>query len=103
MVRNIRFLYGDKSLFDEYLKYREVYLSGEPKNKNPFYTNRRQEIAYGKMKDDIIKHMGNPESPIVSGKLGKEVDIKRELYRFPEQILTDLGFWYELGEQNTQK
>ncbi len=103
LVRNIRYLYGDERLFDEYLKLREVYLQGEPKNKNPFYTTRRQEIAFLEMKKDLIKHMNKPESPIVTGKLGKEVDIKRELYRFPEQILTNLGFWNDLGVQNTTK
>jgi hypothetical protein len=103
LIRNVRFLYGDKNLFDAYLKAREIYLSGPPKNANPFYNNRREEIAFLEMKKDLIKYMNKPESSIVTGKLGKEVDIKRELYRFPEQILTNLGFWYNLGEQNTTK
>lgn len=103
LIRNIRFLYGDKRLFDEYIKKREVYLSGPPRNANPFYSNRRQEIAFLEMKKDMIKHMNKPDSAIVTGKLGKQIDIKRELYRFPEQILTNLGFWYDLPEQNTTK
>ena len=103
LVRNIRFLYGDIRLFDEYLKKREFYLSGVPKHNNPFYNTRREEIAFLEMKKDILKYMNKPESAIATGKLGKEVDIKRELYRFPEQMLTDLGFWYDVGEQNTIK
>lgn len=103
LVRNVRFLYGDQRLFDEYLNKRETYLSSAPKYTNPFYANRRQEIAFLEMKKDIIRHMNKPESPIVSGKLGKEVDIKRELYRFAEQILTNLGFWHNLGEQSTAR
>lgn len=103
LMRNIRFLYGYEKLFNEYLTIRERYLSGAPKNPNPFYSNRREEIAFQEMRKDIVKHMGKEESAIVSGKLGKEIDIKRELYRFPEQILTDLGFWYNVGEQNTSK
>lgn len=103
LVRNVRFLYGDQRLFDEYLKKREVYLNGAPKHANPFYSNRRQEIAFLEMKKDIMKYMNKPDSAIAAGKLGKEIDIKRELYRFPEQILTNLGFWHNVGEQNTSK
>lgn len=103
LVRNIRFLYGDKTLFDEYLKEREVYLSGLPGNSNPLYTTRRQEIGFSEMKANILKYLNKPDSSIVTGKLAKAVDIKRELYRFPEQILTDLGFMYDLPVQNTVK
>lgn len=103
LSRNIQYLYGDKRLFDEYMQIREKILTGKPKLQNPFYQNRREEIAYSEMKKDLLKYLNKPEAAIVTGKLGKEIDIKRELYRFPEQILTNLGFWYNLGEQNTSK
>ena len=32
---------------------------------------------------------------------GDTVDPKRTLYRLPEQVLTSLGFWYNVGVQNT--
>ena len=103
LTRNIRFLFGDEKLFELYLQLREKYLSGPPRYSNPNYSNRRQEIAYLELKKDIIKYMNKPDSAIVMGKLGKEIDIKRELYRFPEQVLTNLGFWYDTQEQNTSK
>jgi hypothetical protein len=101
LVRNIRHLYGDKRLFDEYLKDREVYLQGPPKKKNPFYqVNRRQEIAYDKNIEEMEKPLSDLTNPI-HGTLGSSVDLKRQLYRFPEQVLTNLGFWYNLPVQNT--
>lgn len=103
LTRNIRFLYGDEKLFSDYMSIRESILMGKTKYQNPFYQTRRQEIAYLEMKKDLIKYLSKPDAAIVTGKLGKEIDIKRELYRFPEQILTNLGFWYDLGEQNTVK
>jgi hypothetical protein len=103
LTRNIRFLYGDEKLFSDYMSIRESILMGNTKYQNPFYQTRRQEIAYLEMKKDLTKYLSKPDAAIVTGKLGKEIDIKRELYRFPEQILTNLGFWYDLGEQNTVK
>ena len=69
LVRNIRHFYGDKTLFDQYIVAREKYLQGPPQTKNPHYVNRRQEIAYLKLKGDVQK-FGKASSPVFSGKLG---------------------------------
>lgn len=100
IVRNVRHLYGDKSLFDQYMAAREKYLQGPAETSDPQYANRRQEIAYFYLHDDAKKH-SKPELPVLLGKLGDKVDVKRTLYRFPEQVLTNLGFWYNVGAQNT--
>ena len=100
LARNVRYLYGDKALVDQYIVAREKYLQGPPQTKNPQYINRRQEIVYNALQGDVRKH-GQAGSPIATGKLGDTVDPKRRLYRFPEQVLTNLGFWYNVGVQNT--
>ncbi len=100
LMRNIRYMYGDKSIFDQYMKLRETYLQGPPKKKSPHYTNRREELAYISLQNDIIRH-AKPGSPLITGKLGDEIDLKRTFYRFPEQCLTSLGAWYNVGVQST--
>jgi len=100
LVRNIRHLYGDKTLFDQYMTSREKYLQGPSQINNPQYANRRQEIAYWKLESDTRK-FGKPDSAVFLGKLGDGIDPKRMLYRWPEQVLTSLGFWYNVGVQNT--
>lgn len=101
LVRNIRHLYGDESLFNEYIQAREVYLQGPPKKPNPHYNlTRRQEIVYTKDLDELSRPLSDSSSPL-HGTLGKSVDLKRQLYRFPEQVLTNRGFWYSLPVQNT--
>ena len=101
LMRNMKFLYGDKNLFDKFIKLRDQNLLGVPKQQNNNYSNRRQEIAYLAMRDDMLKHIQNPKSPVAAGTLFDEIDLKREVYRFAEQILTDLGFFYNVGTQNT--
>ncbi|HRE33313.1 MAG TPA: putative nucleotidyltransferase substrate binding domain-containing protein, partial [Candidatus Berkiella sp.] len=53
------------------------------------------------MSEDIISHIQKGKSIFVTGKLGKTLDIKRELYRFVEQFVTNLGFYHQLDTQNT--
>lgn len=102
LSRNITCLYGDKSLFNRYKSSREAFLNGVSRYQNPNYTTRRQEIAYCKMREDISRYLQKADkSSVVQGKLQKEIDIKRELYRFTEQLLTNLGFWYNVQVQNT--
>jgi hypothetical protein len=100
IARNVRHLYGDKALFDQYLAAREKYLQGRPENSNPLYANRREEIGRFNLEYNV-KKQDKADSPIVAGKLGDIVDPKRTLYRFAEQALTSLGFWYNAGVQNT--
>ncbi len=100
--RNIRFLFGDQAIFERYRESRDAVLNGMPQYKTPRYTTRRQEIAYMKMREDIANYLQKGDkSSIVQGALQDELDIKRELYRFPEQLLTNLGFWHNCKEQNT--
>ncbi len=100
IVRNIRYLYGDKKIFDHYMAAREKYLQGLTLYSNPNYSNRREEIAYFNLEYDLKKH-GIPGSAIAMGKLGDIIAPKLTLYRFPEEVLTSLGFWYNVGVQNT--
>lgn len=100
LVRNIRHVYGDIAVFNDYMRLRENYLQGKPQYDNPLYTNRRQEIAIWKLQDDVRKH-SKPTSAIFMGKLGDTIDPKRTLYRWPEQLLTSLGFFYKADVQNT--
>lgn len=103
LSRNLRHLYGNKNIFDLYIEKRDKFLTGQPRIKSKNYATHRQEIAYLKIKEDILKHLSNSKSAISTGILSDEIDLKREIYRFPEQILTNLGFWHDLGEQNTVK
>jgi len=100
LMRNIRYMYGDKGVFDQYMKMREAYLQGRPKNKSPYYNNRREELAHISLMNDVDRH-GKAASPLFTGKLGETIDLKRTLYRFPEQALTSLGAWYNVGVQST--
>lgn len=99
IARNIRHLYGDKILFDQYVKARDKYLQGPPQDAT-YHKNRREELSYYLLKFDAAKH-SKPGSAIAEGKLGDIIDPKRTLYRFPEQVLTSLGFLYNAGVQNT--
>lgn len=97
--RNTTHVYGNKKLYDAFLAKRERVLSekgvGEP-------LTQRQTIARSKlMKEDIGQHIQKGTSIFLEGKLGKTLDIKRELYRFVEQFVTNLGFYYKTHNQNT--
>ncbi len=100
LLRNIRYMYGDKGIFDQYMKMREAYFQGPPKKQSPYYTNRREELAHISLMNDIVRQ-AKPGSPLLTGKLGDEIDLKRTFYRFAEQCLTSLGSWYNVGVQNT--
>jgi hypothetical protein len=100
MTRNIRYLYGDNFLLDQYLAAREKYMRGSMLYSNPNYSNRREEIAFFNLEYDVRKH-GAPDSAISTGKLGDTFSPKITLYRFPEEVLTSLGFWYNVGVQNS--
>jgi len=104
LVRNIMHLNGDESLFNRYLDKRERSLSKRVQSKSPLVKTERQNVAISKLTDDILKHIADDKSPIATGKLGDTIDLKRRFYRLPEQVLTDLGFYFDLGPklQNTQ-
>jgi len=101
LARNIRYMYGDNFLLDQYLQARDTYLQG-PAHDTHHYKNHREEFAYNVLKYNVEKH-GKPGSAIATGKLGDMVNIKDSLYRFPEEVLTSLGFLYDVRVQNTSQ
>ncbi|MCS5707526.1 hypothetical protein CC99x_001265 [Candidatus Berkiella cookevillensis] len=97
--RNITHVYGNRKLYNAFLAKRERVLS-EKKIGEPL--TQRQIIARSKlMKEDIGQHIRKGTSIFLEGTLGKTLDIKRELYRFVEQFVTNLGFYYKTHNQNT--
>lgn len=100
-IRNVCLLYGSQTLFDEYLTARNKYLNGKAEKHHRMYENRRQEIAFNKMATDIVAF--KKSKAISQALLPDMVDIKRELYRFAEQVMTNLGFYHGIHEQNTIK
>ena len=101
LSRNVKHLYGDQRVFNKYLELREPILNATYKDKDPAFNNRREEIAMTALRGNL-KTLANKKNihPITEGKLGSTIDIKKHIYRFPEQVLTALGFYYNLGEQN---
>jgi hypothetical protein len=102
LLRNVDFLYGDKSLFQEYLNAREIILNKKPFNTHiPQCKTRREEIVFSLFLTDVKKYEIHPDNFLKTGKLGPKIDLKRNLYRIPEQIITNLGFFYKAKSQNT--
>jgi hypothetical protein len=100
LSRNTTHVFGDKKLYQKYLQEREKILS----KKQPNGLSNRQAIARTKLlKEDISNHIQKGTSIFLEGKLGKTLDIKREFYRFAEQFVTNLGFYYKTDSQNTQE
>lgn len=98
--RNIDLIYGSKTIFNNFKQLKAKQLDKKLSNG---LTNR-QNIAYQSMVDDINKHLEKSDDNIfITGKLGKKLDIKRELYRFGEQFVTNLGFFYNCKSQNCHK
>jgi len=95
--RNMDLLYGDKTLYKRFINKRESYFKQKQANGKSI----RQNLAKDKMADDIREAIAKGKSPFVTGKLGKTLDIKRELYRFVEQFVTNLGFYHHCRNQNT--
>lgn len=99
--RNIAYVFGDRGIYKKFMKGRERILSEPSKNKHFHYKTRRQEIAFTKMIDENVKYLQDPNNFIMTGKIGESIDLKRQLYRYCEQVFTTLGFYYNLGTQNT--
>ncbi|HBN23285.1 MAG TPA: hypothetical protein DD412_08635 [Holosporales bacterium] len=99
--RNMMNIYGEQKTFDAFLKAREPFLAGAAKDNPDRYVSQRHEIPMESMKENILRIGGDPSSIFLTGKLGDKVDIKRELYRFSEQFVTNLGFYFNLQTQNT--
>lgn len=99
LMRNAEALYDKGGLFTDYWTKREEHLNGAPTEKGK-HTNLRQEIASKLLLKDGLDYSTDPKFNMSSGKLGDTIDLKRELYRIPEQIITNLGFYYNVGTQN---
>ena len=102
LTRNLRHLYGDEGIFNRFIAESNKVLAGPAGVAHPNFKNRRQEIVVNELLNDINKFIGDPSAP-VHGKLDDDLDIKRRLYRWPEQILTNLSYWYDLGIQNGEQ
>jgi hypothetical protein len=95
--RNMDLLYGNPKLYQQFIQKREQHF----KQKQPNGLTHRQNIAKSKMIEDIQDIHAKGKSVYLTGELGKTLDIKRELYRFVEQFVTNLGFYHHAKHQNT--
>lgn len=95
--RNIDRLCGDTRLFNQFKHKRENILS----QKDTHGKELKAKIAKSKMVLDINAIYQKGKSIFLTGELGKTLDIKRELYRFVEQFLTNLGFHHHCKTQNS--
>ncbi len=94
--RNMALLYGNEPLFNRFMaKRNNIFAQKDKEGKTG-----RQNIAKDKMKDDIAEIIQKGKSPYLTGKLDKTLDIKRGLYRFVEQFITNLGFYHQCKSQN---
>ncbi len=95
--RNMALLYGNEPNYDEFIaKKKAIFAQKETDGKSA-----RQHIARDKMRDDIVDMIQKGKSVYVTGKLDKTLDVKRELYRFVEQFVTNLGFYHDCQSQNS--
>ncbi len=101
--RNLELIYGSDALYQNFLEQREIYLNEAARNPVENFETRREEIALEGMRKEIAKYLKLPDEDnfINNGVLGESIDLKRDLYRFPEQFLTSLGFYYKTSTQNT--
>lgn len=97
LARNVALLYGDENIFKQYVARRDAIYN----QKNSQGVKNRHSIAKSKMVEDIKNILQKNKGIYLTGELGKTLDIKRELYRFPEQFLTNLGLYHECKTQNT--
>lgn len=95
--RNNAFLYGDESVHQRFASKKEQHLQKKEANG----LSRRQQIAVEGMQADIAKIYTEQKELFLEGKLGKKIDLKRELYRFVEQFVTNIGFYEQAASQNT--
>lgn len=97
--RNIDYLSGSEETFNVFMEKYRTSLSGEAV-RDDLFTERRKEVAIDSMKEHILRWMDDgksvPNRQMIKGK----IDIKRDLYRIMEQIVTNLGFYFETKSQN---
>lgn len=94
--RNMALLHGDSGIYQQFDTKRKKIFSQKDKSG----LSGRQKIAKEKMVDDIKETLQKGKSVYLTGKLDKTLDVKRELYRFTEQFVTNLGFYHQCKSQN---
>jgi len=94
--RNTDRLCGDVPLFNKFKAKKNKILEAKNKGKE-----LKSIIAKEKMVADINGIYQKGKSVFLTGELGKTLDLKRELYRFVEQFLTNLGFSHHCKTQNS--
>lgn len=92
LSRNRVFIYGNIDLFKKFEEEREKILNAN----NSFL---RRKLAMGYL-EDVANNFSESKIGIVSGKAPDTVDLKRNNYRFEEQLYTNLAFLLDLKEQN---
>lgn len=97
--RNIDHLYGQAQLTKSFLAQRKQYFDAQ--SKECLGLTHRQHLARDCMISDVNDRILKGGSIYVTGELGKTIDLKRDLYRFTEQFVTNLGFYNECQSQNT--
>tara|TARA_A100000171_G_C2134073_1_gene148783 strand:+ start:1363 stop:3297 length:1935 start_codon:yes stop_codon:yes gene_type:complete len=102
LVRNITPIYGDDRVFNRYIEARARYLEKRSPSLSPLVETERHSLVVQKFTEDMIRYAGDDKNPIMTGVLGDTIDLKRQFYRMPEQILTNLGFYFNLSQQNCQ-
>ena len=95
--RNIDLFCGNRNIFNKFKQEKNRYLN----LKVDHQLTHRQNIAVQCIRGDIQKQLSKTNNILTTGKLDKKLDIKRELYRFGEQFITNLGFYYGCKNQNT--
>lgn len=97
--RNIDHLYGEEQLTKSFLAQRDQYFDAQ--SKECAGLTHRQHLARDCMISDMNDRILKGGSIYVTGELGKTIDLKRDLYRFTEQFVTNLGFYNQCQSQNT--
>ncbi|MGN6669933.1 MAG: DUF294 nucleotidyltransferase-like domain-containing protein, partial [Candidatus Nucleicultricaceae bacterium] len=101
LSRSIGHFYGDKNLYDRYKKAAKELYDLNPTTTNHSQINTRgQEISFNWLKK-TFEDFSKKVSFFKTGKLGSTVDLKRDIYRFPEQLLTNLSLYYGLETENS--
>ncbi|MGD9591186.1 MAG: putative nucleotidyltransferase substrate binding domain-containing protein, partial [Candidatus Berkiella sp.] len=94
--RNMALLYGNEQNYQQFIDKKNAIFAKEEKG-----VKGREKVALEKMREDITDILTKGKSLYLTGKLDKTLDIKRELYRFTEQFVTNLGFYHHCQSQNS--
>ena len=97
MARNRIFVFGNKSLFQDFETERERIFS----QVGASGLTKKEELALEGMNRVILEFEKYGNRMLMTGVLPASTDLKRNHYRFEEQFLTNLGLFYDLQVQNT--